>query len=470
MISGIDNNSIELLLQNYRTLQSEPIRQLESRKNGIDKRIKLFNDLKSKLNKLESLAKEFSYSGSTSVFGKKTATSSDEDVLTVTASSTAVATSTSIFVNQLAKADKVISNQFTNSGTDLQSAIGAGTFSFDVTVNGTATPVSVTLDGTEDNETFLGKVVTAVNNAGAGIKASIIKDSPTTSRLVFTSKETGSAYEMSLSDSSGSLISTLGLNDSVAASGTSGGYIHASDELDAKVTIDGITVTASTNTLEDVVSGLTINLKKTQQVGDAPVDVITENDVDGIKEKLQEFVDAYNEIVDFIKTNTSVNTATYERSPFSGDFSVSNLRFQLRSILSTPVTGLNTGDPTLLSELGFSIDRNGKLSISDGDKLEDTIKNNIDQLSQLFNSADGISGKLESLIDSMTDGDNGIITRRKQVLESQIKLMNERIKQMESSVDKRVENYRDQFSRLQAAFAQFQSQSGYISALASARF
>ena len=470
MVSGFSSGNIELLLESYRSLEREPIRQLESRKSGIDNRIKLFNDLKSKLSALSTLSKDLSYSGTTSFFGKKTASSSDEDYLTVTATSTAVATSTSVFVNQLAKADKVVSSQFTNTGTDIATGLGTGTFNFDVTVNGVATPVSVLLDGTEDNETLLGKVSSAVNNAtGAGIRASIIKDSSSTSRMVFTSTETGADYEMTLSDTSGGLLSAIGINDSVAANGTTGGYVYDTSELNAIATIDGITVTSNTNTLEDVVTGLTISLKKQQEIGETPITVNAENDVEGIKEKLQEFIDAYNGVLDFIKTNTAVNTTTYERSAFSGDYSISTFKFQLRQIIATPITGLGVDDPSLLSELGITTDRNGKLSISDADSLDDLIKNNISQVEQIFNAADGISGKLETLLDGMTDGE-GIITRRKQVLESQITTMNSRIKLMESSVDKKMDYYRTQFAQLQAAYAQYQSQYSYITALTQSSF
>ncbi len=470
MVSGFSSGNIELLLESYRSLEREPIRQLQSRKSSIDNRIKLFNDLKSKLSALSTLSKDLSYSGTTSFFGKKTASSSDEDYLTVTASSTAVATSTSVFVNQLAKADKVVSSQFANIGTDIATGLGAGTFDFDVTVNGVATPVSVTLDGTENNETLLGKVSSAVNNAtGAGIRASIIKDSSSTSRMVFTSTETGADYEMTLSDTTGGLLSAIGINDSVAASGTTGGYVYDTSELNAIATIDGITVTSNTNTLEDVVTGLTISLKKQQEIGETPITVNAENDVEGIKEKLQEFIDAYNGVLDFIKTNTAVNTTTYERSAFSGDYSISTFKFQLRQIIATPITGLGVDDPSLLTELGITTDRNGKLSISDADSLDDLIKNNISQVEQMFNAADGISGKLETLLDGMTDGE-GIITRRKQVLESQITTMNSRIKLMESSVDRKMEYYRTQFAQLQAAYAQYQSQYSYITALTQSSF
>jgi flagellar hook-associated protein 2 len=469
MVSGT-GGSIEVLLNSYRTLESQPIRNLEDRRSNFDNRISLFNKLKTQLKDLESITKELGYGGTTSIFGKKASTSSDETVATVTASSTAVATSTSLFVSQLAKADKVISNQYANAGTELEGAVGAGTHTFDITVNGVTAAISVAVEAGDSNETILQKVADAVNNtAEAGVRASIIKDTATSERLIFTSEETGADFEMNLSDTSGSLLSSLGLNDSTASSGTSGGYLYDSDALNAIAIIDGIEVQSNTNTLENVLSGLTIDLKKAQTVGDTPITINVENDVEGIKEKLQKFVDVYNSVIDYIKSNTAVNTATYERSAFSGDYSVNNFRFQMRQIIAAPVTGLPLGEPTIMSAFGFDVDRTGKLSIKDSKKLDDAIKNNIGQLDQIFSSTDGYASRMQTLLDTMINGE-GIIEKRKSVLQGQIGILNNRIKQMESSVDRKIEYYRTQFAQLQAAYAQFQAQSSYVSALSQSSF
>ncbi len=295
MISGFGGNNIDILLQNYRRLEEQPIRNLEARKSIFDKRINLFNDLKSKLSSLDSIVTELGYTGSTSIFGSKAATSSDETVATVTSDSNAVATSHTLFVSQLAKADKIVSNQYTLAGTSLVGSLGAGSFTFNVTVNGTATPVSVTLDAADDDEAVLNKIVTAVNDQAAiGIRASVVKDSGTTGRLVFTSEETGADFEMSLSDASGTLLSTIGMNDSVQMNGTSGGYVYDSTELNAIALVDGISIQSNSNTLENALNGLTINLKKVQAVGEAPVVINVQNDVEKIKGKIQDFIDAYN--------------------------------------------------------------------------------------------------------------------------------------------------------------------------------
>jgi len=463
MISPVGGNNIELLLQSYRVLEERPIRELESRKDFIDKRISKLNELKSKLNALQSIAKELGYSTSTSIWGSKTATSSDESIVKVTASSSAVATSHTVKVLQLAKADKIISNQYTLTGTDIVSSLGAGTYTFEVTVNGTSQQVSVDIAAGEDNETILKNIVTAVNNTtDIQISASFIQDSSGTGRLVFTSNETGQDYEMTLTDVSGSLLSTIGMNDSVAMSGTSGGYLYDSSELNAIVEIDGITVTSNDNSIDTAVEGVTFDLYKTQSSTDAPVNVDVSVDVDTIKGKIQSFIDKYNEVFDFIKDNTKVNTTTYQRSIFSGDYSIMRLRLQLREAMSNPVSGLPSGYPTILAEIGIEADRDGKLSITDSAKLEDMLKNNLEQVEALFNSSDGYSGRLDSLLDEMTSGE-GVIESRKDVLSGQISSINNRIDLLQKQVDRKMEYYREQFSQLQAAYAMYTSQFSYIS-------
>ncbi len=463
MISPVGGNNIELLLQSYRVLEERPIRELESRKDFIDQRISKLNELKSKLNALQSIAKELGYTTSTSIWGSKTATSSDESIVKVTASSSAVATSHTVKVLQLAKADKIISNQYTLTGTDIVNSLGAGTYTFEVTVNGTSQQVSVDIAAGEDNETILKNIVTAVNNTtDIQISASFIQDSSGTGRLVFTSNETGQDYEMTLTDVNGSLLSTIGLNDSVAMSGTSGGYLYASSELNAIVEIDGITVTSNDNSIDTAVEGVTFDLYKTQSSSDAPVNVDVSVDVETIKGKIQSFIDKYNEVFDFIKDNTKVDTTTYKRSIFSGDYSIMRLRLQLREAMSDPVSGLPSGYPTILAEIGIEADRDGKLSITDSAKLEDMLKNNLEQVEALFNSSDGYSSRLDSLLEEMTGGD-GVIESRKDVLSGQISSINNRIDLLQKQVDRKMEYYREQFSQLQAAYAMYTSQFSYIS-------
>ncbi|GAB4339074.1 MAG: flagellar filament capping protein FliD [Calditrichia bacterium] len=470
MISSLGSSGIDSLLQSYRYLEEKPIRALEDQKKGIDKRISLIADLKSKLKKLESLAKDLSYTDSSSIFGTKAISLSDESYFTATVTSSAIVTPHEITVQQLAKADKIVSNQYTLSDTNLATTLGAGTYTFEVTVNGNTVPVSVDIAADDDNETILNNIISAINSTSdIGIRASLVKDSETTGRLVFTSEETGADYEMSLSDTSGSLLSTLGMDDSTAMSGTSGGYVYDSSELNAVVLIDGMTIQRNSNEISDAISGVTLNLKKTHASGEAPVTLDVDYDQDKIKSKIQEFIDAYNDVLDFIKKNTGVDSSTHERSALSGDFTVTNMKLKLRTMFANPVTGLDSGNPTIFADLGITTDRDGKLSISDSEKLDELLNGGIDKIASFFNSSDGIATRLTDFLDEYTDGE-GVLEKRKDVLQNQINLLNGRIERMEKSVDRKMDYYREQFSQLQAAYSMYSSQSAYIGTMMQSGF
>jgi flagellar hook-associated protein 2 len=470
MVSAIDTSSIEYLLQSYRSLEERPIVRIETLKSSINNRISLFSSLKNKLKTLESIAKDLSYTSSLSTFGAKASQVSNESYFTVTTESSAIVTSHSVTVSQLAKAHQIVSNQYNLEDTTLFSTLGTGTHSFQVTVNGEAYQVDVDISAEENNEAILNKIVSAVNNTSdIEIAASIVKDTESTGRIVLTSKTTGVDSAMTLSDLSGSLLSTMGLNDSTEMNGTSGGYVYSSAQLNAIVIVDGITIERNSNTIEDAIEGLTLTLKKTHEAEDTPVNLNVSNDVEHIKSKIQEFIDAYNEVFSFIQTNTTVDTSNYSRSTFSGDFAVGRLKMQLRNLLSQPITGLEEDAPTIFANIGITTDRSGKLSISDSEKLDDFLKGNLENVADLFNSTDGFANRLTTFLEDYTGGE-GILEKRKDVLQSQINQYNQRISSMEKTVDRKMEYYRQQFSQLQTAYAMYAAQSSSLESILGSGF
>jgi flagellar hook-associated protein 2 len=155
MVSAIDTSSIEYLLQSYRSLEERPIVRIETLKSSINNRISLFSSLKNKLKTLESIAKDLSYTSSLSTFGAKASQVSNESYFTVTTESSAIVTSHSVTVSQLAKAHQIVSNQYNLEDTTLFSTLGTGTHSFQVTVNGEAYQVDVDISAEENNEAIL---------------------------------------------------------------------------------------------------------------------------------------------------------------------------------------------------------------------------------------------------------------------------------------------------------------------------
>lgn len=148
----------------------------------------------------------------------------------------------------------------------------------------------------------------------------------------------------------------------------------------ANVTVDGIVYSRKSNTINDIVPGLSLNLKGVSTV---PASVTLTRDTADLKIKLTALVAAYNDFDNIIKetTNPKSTLDTYGKT-LVGDSSVRMVRQQMRSILfgvsSTPGTKFKS-----LSQLGFSLDQTGVLSL-DSAKLDTALSEGIDDIAKMF--------------------------------------------------------------------------------------
>ena len=152
-----------------------------------------------------------------------------------------------------------------------------------------ADAVSITLSSS--NNTLEG-IRTAINASGAGVTASIVNDGTGTPyRLVLTSDSTGTASAMTVTysgdDSSDTASSLFGYD------GSTGNMTQTVEALDAELTINGISVTSQSNTVEDALQGVTLNLSA---VGSSQTLTISQ-DTDAIYDAIESFVSAYNSYV-----------------------------------------------------------------------------------------------------------------------------------------------------------------------------
>lgn len=131
---------------------------------------------------------------------------------------------------------------------------------------------------------------------------------------------------------------------------------------DAEITVDGMTFTRSANQINDIITGVTLNLAG--EDADATITLNVNRDRDGIKKKIQDFVDSYNEVVSYIATQNTVPGEGKDAKPLFADTSLYTIKSSLRSIILSKVSGL---DSTLnyLSLIGINIDKAGRLSIND---------------------------------------------------------------------------------------------------------
>lgn len=450
--------SIDALVQTYRTSQRQPILALENRKTSLKARLNVLTELKSRLSALHSISSSLSLGGTDSAFLQYAVSSTRSEIATATAGSAASLGTHTLRVSQLAKADTVLSAQVTNTGTDIVSAGGAGTREFRLTVNGVNTTVQVTLAAGDTNSAVLGKIASAVNAGSSGVTASVVLDTPTTSKIVFQSKTTGSTQAVSMADTSGSLLAHIGLTAGVisgrtAVSGNAAGFLYSDTGLlNAEFTLDGIQMVRSSNTVQDALAGVVFQLKGTQAPADDAVVLAVDYDKEKIRGKVEELLTAYNDAVSYITQKTAVDPSNNVREILAGDTVFRKLRIQMRGIAGGTVGSVATGNPSLLSQIGITVAEDGKMTLSNTAAFDAMMSDGVQKVADLFSSASGVAVRFTSLMEGFVNS-GGQMDASKTGVDGQITSITSRVKRLEEQVTKKVDRYREEFVRLQNTLA-----------------
>jgi len=229
----------------------------------------------------------------------------------------------------------------------LKTAAGAGQFTY--TYNGTTRTIYLASGGTLEDLADL------INNDGAnpGVSASLLEYGGAY-HLVLAGKDTGEDYTVTVDD----FYTTLNGFDS-------GDYTESQAAQNAQIRVDGYPadpnwMERSGNVIDDVLPGVTLNLRTT---GTATVTL--NRSTDDLKNKLTNFVDIYNGLVQKIGTYTGYDADTKTGGVLEGDSTVNSILSQLRTVLVSPAPGFADGeDPyTLAGQIGLKFDREGQLSI-----------------------------------------------------------------------------------------------------------
>lgn len=142
---------------------------------------------------------------------------------------------------------------------------------------------------------------------------------------------------------------------------------------DAQLTIDGVTIERSSNQIGDVISGVTLTLKSADANTTVTVDI--DRDIDSIKAKIEEFVDAYNAVAEFIGQQFDYDEEKGgAQGVLFGDGTLRSVKSDLTSLIVEQVNGVSS-DYNTLALIGITIDNEGMLSI-DQSKLEGLLKTN----------------------------------------------------------------------------------------------
>ncbi|CAL95322.1 flagellar filament capping protein FliD [Azoarcus olearius] len=449
---------IDSLVKGLMSVESRPLSLLATKEASYQAKLSAFGQIKSALTSLQTATTALN---STDKFAATKATVAG-DGFTATSDAKAAAGSYSIDVTQMAKIQRVS----TATSSTFVPAAGKMTIEYGTvkTTDGTKSfasdspPRTATLDfegGT------LEQLRDAINkDTTLGLKASIVNNG-TTSQLVLSGTKTGANMAFKLTGESG--LADLSFDPSAtAAAGDKMYSVQAAQ--DALLKVDGISVTRSSNTISDVIDGVTLTLNK-EPSGTATSlsgTVTVAADQSAAKTAVDAFVKAYNEVQSTLKSLTAYNTETDTAATLTGDATARSIQGQLRSALAQSFSGL--GNASSLSQIGITFAKDGTLSV-DSTKFNKAMSDPAMNVGALFAGTDKIDGfadvfskKLSSMIDS-----GGVIASRTDGINSTIKSITKQYDAMETRLEAMEARYRSQFSSLDTLLSGMSQTSTYLS-------
>jgi flagellar hook-associated protein 2 len=245
-------------------------------------------------------------------------------------------------VEQLATA-RVVSSS-TNASATGTTPVGTGT----LTIGGK----TITIDAT--NNSYAG-LASAINAANTGVTARVVTDAAGT-RLVFKGA-TGAANDFTIgvnAADSGSVLAGLGFSGANTATMTS-----SSTPQNAKITLDGVEYEYASNSVDDAIPYLRIDLNKASP--GTTVTLSMTQPTAGLSDLLKEFVDAYNTLTKALNTATATGADSSSSGVLNGVSAVRDMKRQLAALTSTPLS--STGTYRTLADIGVTTNRDGTLSL-----------------------------------------------------------------------------------------------------------
>lgn len=408
--TNIDVNGI---VNQLMAVEQQPINKLNAQEASYQAKLSAYGTISGALSGFQGAITILNSAVKTQAL---TATSSDATILSATASSAAAAGVYGIDISALAQAHRLVAvgqaSQTTAIGSGVSTTltfdtgtISGGTFtpynsatntggtyaSSTFTSNGSGAK-TVTIDST--NNTLQG-IRDAINKANIGVTASIINDgSATPYRLVLSSGSTGKTSSMKISVAGDATVSTLLAQDPAAVQNLS----ETVTAQNAAFKVNGVGLSKASNTITDAIPGVTLSLSK---ITTATTNLTIASDNSSVTNAVTGFVKAYNDLSKALKSVSSYNTATKQGAVLQGDATVRTIQSQIRSILSSTVSGVS-GTVTNLPQAGISFQKDGTLAF-DSAKLNSALSGSFSNVASLFGA---IGTSTDSLISYSASSSN----------------------------------------------------------------
>lgn len=317
----------------------------------------------------------------------------------------------------------------------------------------------------------------ATVNSGAPMTVAQLRDvinkHPDNPGMQASLVRTGGQIELMMSATESGLANSL----TVELNGVDFGMTERRAAQDAKLTLNGIDITSSSNYLENVVDGVSLELTSTHGAGESSW-VKIEEDFEGTEKAVKDFVAAFNTMLQQINQLTrSMGSSVIEEDSktdkddkddkdevattvkegqigvLKGDSSIRQLQSQMRdSIFASAPNGMR------LSDIGIELDRYGKLKV-DETKLTDALKGDASAIEAMFTDAGSYVDRLEKVMEPFTDF-KGLMDLKKDTLDGQIDRVNENMERHDYHMQQRYQIYLAQFTAMEATINQLSAASG----------
>ncbi|MGT4068957.1 UNVERIFIED_CONTAM: flagellar filament capping protein FliD [Aeromonas hydrophila] len=363
-----------------------------------------------------------------------------------------------ISVEQLAKTSK-FDGTFDSSTTPLITQDGKLTFkagdkTFDVDVKAGDSLQSIRKRINNDADNF-------------GLSVNIMNTSDGKSKLMIDSGVSGSGKDLQITGS------TTELTDNLVSKLT-----KSQSAQDARIKVDGNTLTSATNTFDGTIVGLKLTVLKesdstTSTDADGnPFKTYSSNKVDvstdkaGIKDMVKSFVDGYNALVkksnELGKRNSIVaGKSQNDGGALAGDATTRAVINMMNGAITEPSQKSSTY--STIFQMGVKMDNKGVLSIDDT-KFSEAIDKNFDQVVAVFGGKDGVAGKLAGQLETYSKT-GGLLAKREDTLNSDLREVSRKESDVASQLTKYQETLRARYGSLDSMLAKMNKSASYLNLL-----
>ncbi|RLL54354.1 flagellar hook-associated protein [Mariprofundus sp. EBB-1] len=364
-------------------LRKFEINQLQQRQDNLTAKqdaLLLINDASRNLRSTSiALADEATFFGYSASLSSSSSTVTAASLVDISGTSGVSAGQHNIVITQTAQAERLSSLRAVkdSAGTAIAAATTAMNISGSFLIEGATVTVS-----TSDSLNDIAANINQLNSGSSatGVTASVMKVADNDFRLILASDATGvTGFTLSgtaLDANTGGTLSSLQLG----AVGQSNAHQVLQSPLDAQFSIDGLSMTRSSNTITDALSGVTLSLKQADPAVTVGVNISV--DQQAIRDNVQSFIDAYNSLQSLIDDHYKFDVNTGSSGILAGEPLLATIKGSMSSSLLKTVPGL-ASDRNSLVMIGIEPDINGQLLINE-DRFSTFVANDTSAIRDLF--------------------------------------------------------------------------------------